>query len=342
MSIKDDSIGADKALETYPHYRYGKGSQKLVYVLLLALGVVLILLGAYCRHLAAQTWIPELAIAMGVAMAAPAIVSYLYRKYMLEEITIELQKPAQEFKREASRMVAEGVKDIAECYRREISLLRELEEAGINGVYISRAKGVRAFMPHIEDEKDEILMISSSLRGLLQEVGVEYESARKALQDKMKAGVRLRILLTHPRIADLRARQEGREFGDIGKEILKSLRTLLKDWGVPSADIKLYVGTPTCFGIKTSRAMLLNAYPYMKEAFASPCVIVREGGYYYEHFYSSHFRAWTSGMALPLPDPIDVLERNLDAYADYVRPLVERKDQQDMSRPTINGTAVPP
>ena len=267
------------------------GSQKLAYLLLLIFGVTLIILGAYARYIMKESWIPELCIAGGVALAAPGILSYLYRKYMLDEIKIELQRPAQEFKQEATKIIDTAVTDIADRYRDEIEFLKSAKSAGIHGVYISRAEAVEKFLPFIEDEKHEILLLGSSLRGLLQEFDSEYEHARQLLKRKKDEGVRLRFLLTHPLIADLRAKQENREFKDIGKEILKSLATLLNEWKIEPEHLKLYLGTPTCFGIKTAKAMLLNTYPYMKEAFASPCLIIKKPGYFYEHFLSSHFKA---------------------------------------------------
>src|SRR5260221_14415206 len=81
------------------------GSQRLVYVLLLIFGLALIGLGAYVRYVEGHSWLPEVCIAGGVAIAAPGILSYLYRRYMLEDIKLELQRPAQEFKTTAVQMI---------------------------------------------------------------------------------------------------------------------------------------------------------------------------------------------------------------------------------------------
>jgi hypothetical protein len=242
---------------------------------------------------------------------------------MLEEIKLEIQRPAQEFKQTAVTMVGEAVSEVVSHYRAELSLLASAAEAGLLSVHQSRKAAIQAFLPYIDDEKNEILIVGSSLKGLLQEEDVEYQNARALLARKREQGVRVRFLMTHPIIADLRARQENRKFTDIGTEIVDSLKILVDTLKVPPTDIKLYLGTPTCFGVKTSSAMLLNTYPYGREAFASPCLIVRRGGYFYDHFDSDHFRAWISAMALPVPTPLEYLRAKLDEFAGTIRQLIE-------------------
>jgi len=248
---------------------------------------------------------------------------------MLDEIRIELQQPAQEFKYAATRIIDESVRSIVDNYRNEIDFLKSSKQAGIIGVYISRAEAVGAFLPFLEEEKKEILLLGSSLKGLLLEFDTEYENARALLKRKNSDGVKIRFLLTHPIVADLRAKQENREYKDIGKEILKSLSTLIddNDWKIEPKNIKLYIGTPTCFGIKTASTMLLNTYPYMKEAYASPCLIIKKPGYLFEHFLSSHFKAWDSSMAINIPKSITELENNLEHYANQIKKFMIFENQ---------------
>jgi predicted nucleotidyltransferase len=87
----------------------------------------------------------------------------------------------------------------------------------------------------MEDEKHEIILVGSSLRGLLKESDIEHEYARITLKRRMEDGIRLKFLLTHPVIADLRARQENRR-ADMnfwrptpatdGKSALRACRTV--------------------------------------------------------------------------------------------------------------------
>jgi hypothetical protein len=247
---------------------------------------------------------------------------------MLEEIKVELRQPAMQFKATAINMLSAAIEKVAEPYRVESDLLQSSRRAGIYGVYFSRAEALGEFSRFLEREKHEIMIIGSSLRGLLQDFEDEYEQARKVLRRRLAEGVRIRILVTHPVVADLRAKQEDRNFEDIGNEIIRTLEILAIDWKLDPTNIKLYVGTPTVFAIKTTEMMLLNTYPYMKEAVASPCIIAGKPGYMYDHFLNSHFRAWNSAMAVP-PLPTKVLLGNLSSYADRVKDILRSAAQHE-------------
>ena len=315
-------------------------SQRLVYLLLTFIGVVFIFSGAYARYLAKESWIPEVCIAFGVAVTAPGILSYLYRRYLVGAIKAELDRPVLEFKGEALAKIEELLEEVKESqeekcscvrenfqalmrdYSERIALIKSLEFAKLFGVYHSRRAALKAFREFVERENDHVLVLGSSLLGLLQEPAEEYAAIREVLKSKLSKGTDIKFLLTHPRIADLRVQQEARRPMDIGREIIKSLRILLEQWKVPAQSIQLYLGTPTCFGIITGEAMLLNVYPYMKEAYASPCFIVLKGGYIYEHFESSHFRAWSSAMAEPVDSKSPVeLQKKLNEFADEITRL---------------------
>ena len=84
-----------------PEAQKGHSSQKLVYLLLISGGLCAIIFGAYLLYLKNHEWAPEVLIAIGVAIAAPGILSFLYRKYMLDEIKLEIQRPALDFKAKA-------------------------------------------------------------------------------------------------------------------------------------------------------------------------------------------------------------------------------------------------
>lgn len=318
--MESEVVRADAVLQVTPQPR--RQAIQLVYVLIFALGFLLIALGAHERASLKESWLPEICIALGVAIAAPGILSYLYRKYLLEEVKLELQEPALEFKRQAATMVSEVVTDVAREYRAHIGLLAAAERAGLIGLHMSRSDAVAAFAPYMEEEKQNILIIGSSLKGLLQ--SPDGNHVREMVQRKQREGVQIRFLLTHPAVADLRAQQEGRSFTAIGGEIIESLTVLTERLEIPSRNIKLYLGTPTCFAIRTSKAMLLNTYSYMREAYTSPCLVVMRPGYLYEHFAASHFAAWESALALPVDMPMTKLALRLETFAGDIKNLLAR------------------
>ena len=324
--MEREAVRADLIVDNMPNSMTGKGPQKLVYLVISAFGLTLIALGIHDRALHQGIWVGDLCITLGVAVAAPGLLSYLYRRYLLDDVTAELQKPAEDFKNqalkkidEAAGAVFERLQDKTESlvtrYEAGIELLGTVKSAGIYRVCPTRREAFSTFRQFVAEEPRDVLIIGSSLRGLLQEPDNEYDEIRKLLLQRRDSRVQLRFLLTHPKVADLRAQQENRRPKDIGLEIIGSLRILIDDWKIPRDDIKLYQGTPTCFGIKTGKAMLLNMYPYMKEAYASPCLIVLKEGYCYDAFDASHFKAWSSATAQAVPSSLSQLEDRLDEFA---------------------------
>ncbi|HEX7191583.1 MAG TPA: hypothetical protein VF381_08415 [Thermoanaerobaculia bacterium] len=339
--MEPQSSPADPGSGLAPRTPKGNAPQHLVFILISAIGLVFIGAGVYARYLLHETWVPEIFIAMGVATATPGVLSFLYRRYLLEDIKAELEEPAKDFKdqaltllngalgaalmthREREVELEKNVKRFLDQCESQINLLASARAANFSGFYQSRRHAIGAFLRFLDAEHDHIIILGSSLLGLVQESNSEYEEARKILRQRIEEKVKIQFLLTHPIIADLRARQENRRFTEIGYEIIESLRTLVGEWGVQRDAIRLYKGTPTSFGIRTERAMLLNPYPYMKEAHASPCMLALKGGYFYDHYDNSHFRAFGSAMAHAVPEDLEALAKELPEYARRISQLLE-------------------
>ncbi len=220
-------------------------------------------------------------------------------------------------------------KETIDGYRNEIRTLKLLKDAGVEGVYRNREIAFRRFLSALDAEHDEIMVIGSSLLGLLQ------KSQYKEVSDKLKFKINstktiVKFLLTHPAVADLRAEQENRKFTHIGDEILKSLE-ILRDWGLSPENVKLYKGTPTIFAIKTRKKMLLNPYAYFATAFTSPCIIVEHdpesnSSYFYSEYDNAHFGAWDTNSAEAIHDfnqTISNLRKNLPDYTRRVESILK-------------------
>lgn len=242
----------------------------------------------------------------------------------------EIQKLMNESKHQI-QLVGEQTVDVAKGYQAEIPLLKHLRKAGIDQVYRSREQALKEILQDIQEEKSEIMIVGSSLKGLLQ-MEPEYGLVAEVLKGKIEENeTPVRFLLTHPAVADLRAGQEQRSPTEIGDEIIQSIK-ILKSWGVPPENVRLYKATPTCFAIKTSRKMLLNPYPYAAVAYDSPCFIVsasaesgEDRGYFYDAFKISHFRAYETEAAERITDynaTIMALKENLRAYAKNVQKML--------------------
>ncbi|PJF39470.1 MAG: hypothetical protein CUN54_08655 [Phototrophicales bacterium] len=155
----------------------------------------------------------------------------------------------------------------------------------------------------------------------------EEQASKASSDDDSEEKVQVKFLLTHPAVADLRADQEARRVKDIGGEIIKSLM-ILRDWNVPPENVRLYLGTPTIFAIKTRQRMLLNPYAYGTVAFNSPCFIIKNDPAHYFYFYNeynkAHFSAWDSNAALTISDfnkKIKEFSQNLDVYTENIEAI---------------------
>jgi hypothetical protein len=211
-------------------------------------------------------------------------------------------------------------------YEDEIQLLRYIRQAGLVGVYKRREAAIKAFARYIDEESREIMVVGSSLKGLLQKE--EYGEIAAKLRFKQQPGnVKIKFLLTHPIFADFRASQENRRPTEIGVEILRSLETL-RQWGTECSNVRLYLGTPTCFAIKTSRQMLINPYAYTSVSYDSPCLLLEEGGmgtpsYFFDEFSARHFGAWDTDLAVQIHDYDRTVQQCANALGDYARRVEE-------------------
>ncbi len=129
----------------------------------------------------------------------------------------------------------------------------------------------RSFLWHLENEK-KLIVIGSSLLGLKMYVPCLSE----ILAARVATGFENKFMMTHPCFSGLRESQERRQKGQIKNEV-ENMTDILNGCGLNlDKSLRFYRGTPTCFVIITSKAMLVNPYPYQIEAFKSFCLEVRK------------------------------------------------------------------
>lgn len=172
---------------------------------------------------------------------------------------------------------------------------------GLVNVYLTRADALSDFVDHLEEElkeaasaaasstsvrpapmestpKARLWIVSSSMKGILELAAGRFDGAGLltwAGELAAKDLLDVRILMTHPLYANLRASQELRLVDAIPEEIKEALR-FLQECQVPVEGVRLVCATPTVFAIATRVEMLLNPYPYSAEAFRSFTVRVRK------------------------------------------------------------------
>lgn len=212
----------------------------------------------------------------------------------------------------------------------ERTLLNQIYWAGIKWISRERADLQEKIISALEEEINDIVIVSSSLKGL---IGLGYSTVgqaqeiRKVLINALKRGVYLNILMTSPGIAHHRSNQEGRADGDIEAEILENLMYLIKlkhdnPKIAPKLKIELYDGTPTIFMLCTSNLMLINPYPYYSTAYSSFSFLIKGGSALYRGYYQSHYRAaWTdTKMTTPISENIDLAIKQIQELIVAINP----------------------
>jgi hypothetical protein len=203
-----------------------------------------------------------------------------------------------------------------------------LHAFGLRQVVGTRLQSLQGIRRELDSEGKEIVIIGSSLKGI---IGVGGDSAgeqnlvRISLIDALKRNVRIKMLVTHPEVAHHRSKQEGRERGEIEREIIDNLIYLTKERRdskevESNLEIKLYNGAPTIFLLCTSRAMFFNPYTFYSKAYESLCFEAEAGSGIYEHYYHNHYlAAWNDNK----------LTIRVKAETQQLRALINGKNQHN-------------
>ena len=208
----------------------------------------------------------------------------------------------------------------------DYALLYQIRASGIEGVFRDRANALPRIITVIEEEYKEIVIVGSSLKGLL---GLGYSAVgqdqrlREVLVKDLKRGVSINILMTHPKVAHHRSKQEGRLDGDIEAEIIENLMYLIKlkhdnPEIAEKLTIKLYNGTPTIFMLCTQNLMMLNPYPYYSTTYSSFSFLIRGNSDLYEAYFTSHYqRAWTDTRLSEL------INKDINVAIEQIKKFIE-------------------
>jgi hypothetical protein len=192
--------------------------------------------------------------------------------------------------------VEQGVSQIERDMQGLSPLFSAASKLGLENVHLTRGIALSTFAWFLDAEvskaeKGRVWIVSSSLKGFL-EIATEHFDGRRMMERIVRSGCDFRIMMTDPRIANLRAKQERRADGEIPKEVEMNV-AYLKRIGVKRESVKYYSGTPTVFAIATTDRILLNPYPYRTEAFRCFSIIVHKtlnpDGDIYHQYINYHF-----------------------------------------------------
>jgi hypothetical protein len=228
------------------------------------------------------------------------------------------------------RVLANEVRRVTSQPFEDTVLLSQVRGSGIEGIFRDRANVLERIIPVLEEENREIVIVGSSLKGL---IGVGYNAVgedqrvRDILVNALERNVPINILMTNPMVAHHRSQQEGRLDGDIEAEILENLMYLTKlKYNNPNIaeklTIKLYNGTPTIFMLCTPSLMMINPYPYYSTAYGSFSFIIRGGSDLYRGYFGSHYqRAWTdTRLGVLISENIDLAVRQIKEFIEGTNP----------------------
>jgi len=252
---------------------------------------------------------PSGVVAMFVSQFASHTTEILLNETLRKAVEDTVGVRLKESMGDIDTTVAKGLAKISNDTQRLSPLLISSARLGLEDIHLTRAEGLVKFSSFIDGETQraehgepaQVWIIASSMKGFL-EIAVEDFDGRTTIAKIVKSKCNLRILMTDPKIADARAHQEKRLEGQIPDEIRSHL-SYLKHIGVQRESVKYYPGTPTVFGVATTDRMLLNPYPYQREAFRCFSLIVSKTLYpsrdIFDQYLESHFEEpWRRGTEI--------------------------------------------
>lgn len=204
-------------------------------------------------------------------------------------------------------------------------LIAQTAEMGLMSIYPNRLEAIEnEFYQTMREESSGISIVGSTIFGLRGYRNVQLSNIVNVLQEKArKPEFELRLLLTHWDFISYRQDQEKTEKNIARYVISKELKQavdLLRETGLEKT-VKFYKGSPTCFTIlcEGQKVMLVNPYPYEREAFNSWTVVFREASQgIFTSFKSAHIDQPWKNEQLTVPWSIDCESAIMERFRDDV------------------------
>jgi transcriptional regulator with XRE-family HTH domain len=249
------------------------------------------------------------------------------------------------------------LKSLLRSYRERAELAESLD-AGMKWLATGSDELKDITANTIEAENDEILVMATSLTELRK---AKYNKVVACLQAKIKAGVTVKFLITHPFFAgftsieddivddsdneDLRQLRE-----NLGIEAINSLR-LLRTWGVKAEWVRLYQGFRICFVIRTTNRILMSLYPYGAAGEKTPSVVIDRqdprNKTRCDEMEAYYFSEWDGSKVVPVRDYgtcITELDSQLSKFSGEIRDIISKYCQPstiDTARANASASSSP-
>ena len=191
-----------------------------------------------------------------------------------------------------------------------LHLFENLYKGGLLESHPTRSSALQSFRADIEREIAGIDLFGSSLKGLLMD-----RETIDAIGKALARGAKMRVLITHPALAFLRAYVEGRREnaieGEIDEAISNYCRKLIQ-LAPGQVEVRVALHPPTIFllVLKSQLKALINPYTMTTEAYTTHSLIVRqtsEANCLYRQYSEHHFEnAWSREDRLLLGEPVSI------------------------------------
>jgi len=226
----------------------------------------------------------------------------LVQLYKLRSLGIEVERFFDEDARSTHPVV------------RAYQIAQNLWDGGMVAVFPTRREGLRDLMRNVQRERVGIHIVGSSLKGVIMD-----RVFLDAMEDRVRSGVELKVLIGHPAFSVLRARVEGRETQAISMEIIETIKNyckrfqeLARDKEGKQVQIRVALHPPTIFSIflMSQRRALINPYSFTIEAYNTPCLLIANTGKrdcMFQQYHQHHFEnAWDCQRRLHREVSIDL------------------------------------
>jgi len=278
-----------------------QGSVRLLHELLIAAFIIAGLILLLMSFMPMSDDIRTIIRGFGLSLAPAGIValilvecaSSITELSLRETVETIIRERLQEDIKELDSLVGIGIGDVAgkvtKGTKKIESDMQSLSPSfpaaaklGLENVHLTWGIALTHFAWFLDSELQEaergqqarVWIVSSSIKGFLEATSEHFDE-RRMMEKISYCSCDLRILITDPKVADSRAKQERRADGEIPNEVRMNL-SYLKRIGVRREAVKFYPGTPSVFAIATPDRMLLNPYPYQTEAFRCFSVVVHK------------------------------------------------------------------
>ncbi len=282
----------------------------VLYIMSLVLSISLGVIGyiIYSNHQDLAGALYSMAAALGPVSLLGLVYEHLLKDSLKDAALTSFSELSQNVCQRSIAQLAVQQSNLEDLTKR----LMHISRVGLIAALPERRYAFQYIEDAIQAEDKEIYIVGTSFRGLLWP-GPGEERLMEIISDRIKnSSLKIRFLLTHPAFAHLRQSLEGiqrRENFHIAQEILETIR-ILRTAGVPHNSIRFVKGTPTVFGIMTSKIMLLNPYPYQRQAFTSITFILDSNNgenEVYRAFAQAHFSGVWDGTNVDSLESYDIL-----------------------------------